>query len=210
MRKCSIFACYGLFLFGIGTLLAAESTEQSIRYERDESLETLFAQGTFEAGVTGGALFSPFLADRDRPTINYSITEIQVGYMLTGIIGTNWYRGNIEILGEGFGCDIFQGPGNYIAGGTIWGRYNFVQPAWRLVPFLQGGMGATSTDIDQQYVGQAFQFNLEIGIGARYLINPRWSLLAEFRYQHISNADTGSHNIGINSIGPILGFSYGF
>jgi lipid A 3-O-deacylase len=210
MRIRLIIVWYGLFLFGIAGLRAAEPTADTITSEREESREAFFSQGQFEAALTGGALFSPFLADRDRPTINYSITEIQVGYMLTGIIGTNWYRGNIEVLGEGFGSDIFQGPGNYIAGGTLWGRYNFVQPDWHIVPFVQGGMGATATDIDQQYVGQTFQFNLEIGIGARYLISPRWAVLAECRYQHISNADTGSHNIGINAIGPIVGFCYRF
>jgi hypothetical protein len=32
----------------------------------------------------------------------------------------------------------------------------------------------------------------------------------ECRYQHISNANTGKHNLGINAIGPLLGVSYFF
>lgn len=176
----------------------------------ETSIEDAFSRGRFEASLNSGALFSPFVAVAHRPTINYSITEIQLGYMLGDVKGDGWYRGNVELVGEGFGSGIFQGPGSFIAGATVWGRYNFVQPGWRFVPFFQAGAGLTSTDIPHRYVGQPFNFNLELGGGVRCFLTSRWAVNLEFRYQHISNANTGRHNLGINGAGPLLGVSYLF
>ena len=192
-----------------GITHAAEVTDLD-RKPVGDSVEELFSRGQMEAAVTSGVLFSPFLADIGRPTINYTITEIQIGYMLADVKSSGLIRGNFEVLGEGFGSAIFHGPGSYIAGATIWGRYNFVQPGWRLVPYIQGGMGLTSTDVATRYVGQPFNFNLNLSIGTRYFVAAKWAVQLEFRYQHISNANTARHNLGINSAGPILGVSYLF
>lgn len=174
------------------------------------STEDLFGRGRYELSFNNGVLFSPFLADKNRPVIDYTLSEVQFGYMLSPVKGRSWWRGNFEVAGEGFGSAIVEGPGSYIAGATVWLRYNFVPRASRWVPFVQAGAGLTGTDIDRGIVGQTFQFNLDIGIGARYLLSERWALAAEYRYQHISNADTGVHNLGINAHGPMLGISYLF
>ena len=187
---------------------AAEISDLDSPPER--SIEDRFARGQMEAALTSGALFSPFIATGGRPTINYTITEVQFGYMLEDVKSSGWTRGNFELLGEGFGSAIFQGPGSYIAGVTVWARYNFVQPRWHFVPFVQGGLGLTSTDIPRHIVGQPFNFNLNIGVGTRYFLSPRWSLQLEYRFQHISNANTGPHNLGINGSGPVLGVAYLF
>jgi lipid A 3-O-deacylase len=171
---------------------------------------SIFCKRQYEFALNSGAVFSPFVATGGRPTINYTITEAQLGYMLSEIGGQDWYRGNLEFVAEAFASGIFKGSGSYIAGGTLWLRYNFVPQNWRLIPFVQGGMGLTGTDIDRGIVGQVFNFNLEIGAGARVLLSRNWGASIECRYQHISNANTGVHNIGINSIGPVVGISYFF
>jgi len=172
--------------------------------------DVLFVKGRYEAALTSGVLFSPFIATDGRPTINYTISEAQFGYMLGDIKGTGFFRGNFELVGEAFGSAIFDGPGDYIVGMTLWGRYNFVQTNWRLIPYIQAGAGLTATDIDRHIVGQAFNFNLDLGIGARYLFSQKWALMLEYRYQHISNANSAQHNLGINASGPILGVAYLF
>ena len=164
----------------------------------------------YEFNFSNGVLFSPFVATGHRPTINYTMTEVQFGYMLTPVRGTGWWRGNIELAAEGFASGIFEGDGSWIAGGTVWGRYNFVQPSQRFIPFGQLGLGMVSTDVEHKVVGQPFNFNIELGLGTRYQLCDHWSVNLEFRYQHISNADSGRHNIGINAAGPILGVSYLF
>jgi lipid A 3-O-deacylase len=156
-------------------------------------------------------MFSPFGPSRNRPTINYTLTSVQVGYMLGSVKSNGWWRGNFELAGEGFGSAVFDGPGGYIAGGTLWLRYNFVpRNLWGLVPYVQGGAGLASTDIERDLVGQPFNFNLGVAVGLRYLINRHWDLHLEYRYQHISNADTASKNMGVNADGPFLGVSYFF
>ena len=176
----------------------------------DFSAEGLFSRGRYEAALNNGVLFSPFLATKNRPAIDYTLSEVQLGYMLGGVKGTGWWRGNFEVVGEGFGSGIYEGPGSYIAGATVWLRYNFVRPTCRLVPYVQAGAGLTSTDIDRGLVGEPFNFNLELGVGVRYFLSERWALALEYRYQHISNANIGAENVGINAQGPILGVSFLF
>src|SRR2546429_9839177 len=61
------------------------------------SIEDWFAHGRYEAAFTSGALFSPVGPTRGRPTINYTITELQFGYMLGNARGAGWLRGNFEL-----------------------------------------------------------------------------------------------------------------
>jgi hypothetical protein len=114
------------------------------------------------------------------------------------------------VLPEIFAADIYHGPGNYIAGATLWLRYNFVPEGWKFVPYIEGGGGGTSLDIPHNYDGKDFNFNLEAAVGFRYFIMPRCSLNAEYRFQHISNADLWDKNIGVNASGPSVGVSLFF
>jgi lipid A 3-O-deacylase len=186
------------------------SQAQSVEHAAAEDFTDFFDAGQYEASVNAGALFSPFVATYQRPTINYSVTSIELGYMLSNVKGHSLLRGNFEVLGDLFGDAIFKGDGSFITGVTIWGRYNFVQPGWRFVPFAQAGLGLTTTDIDHKIVGQPFNFNLNLGAGTRYMLSSRWAVELEYRFQHISNANTGAHNLGINAHGPVLGISYFF
>ena len=173
--------------------------------------EDHFQSGRFEAAVINGFYFSPFIATHNRPTIDYTYSGIQLGYMLGDVKGDGWRRGNFEVAGEAFGSAIVQGDGSFITGGTLWLRYNFVpQRTAKLIPFAEAGAGAVSTDISHDIVGQPFNFNLDMGLGARYFVSRNWALSLEYRFQHISNANTGNHNLGINSNGPFLGVSYFF
>src|SRR5206468_1803304 len=128
----------------------------------------------------------------------------------TEVEETGWLRGNLELAGEAFGSGIFEGPGGYVAGATFWVRYNLLRPSSHLIPYAQAGGGVALTDIDRRIVGQPFNFNLDLGLGTRYLFASHWSLNLEYRYQHISNANLGHHNLGINGHGPILGVSFFF
>jgi len=193
--------------------LAAPAADATVESDADQGhpTEHLFSSGRYEASVSNGALFSPFGPSRMRPTIDYSYSALQLGYMLGDVKGNGWWRGNFEVAGEGLASAIYEGPGGYIAGGTLWLRYNLVpRNGYGFVPFIQAGAGCVSTDIDHGIVGKPFNFNLEAGAGVRYLVGQNWSISLEFRFQHISNADTGEHNLGINGAGPILGVSYFF
>jgi len=174
------------------------------------SVENHFQSGRFEISAGEGILFSPFIATAARPTLNYELTELQLGYMLTPVRGSSFWRGNVEVAAGAFGGPLVTGRGSYVAGATAWLRYNFVPHLRRLSPFVQAGAGVTSTDLDRRVEGQDFNFNLNLGVGARYFINPNWSVNLEYRYQHISDDNLSSRNLGVNADGPMLSVSYFF
>ena len=118
-----------LFLFSnlaiSGTLTAGET-----------AAENHFQKGLFESSLGGGAMFSPFVTGLNRPVVDYTVTEIQLGYMVTDILGRSVWRGNVEIAGSAFGGGIFEGEGSYVSGVTGWLRYNFVPRDSRFMPFV--------------------------------------------------------------------------
>jgi lipid A 3-O-deacylase PagL len=199
----AIFFCWAVS----PAFAASPSTEPAAR---EFASAPLFERSQLELCLDSGVLFSPFVATRNRPTIDYTITEIQLGYMVTPVNHAGWLRGNLELLGDAFGGRVFEGVGSYVTGATAWLRYNLVPHSARLVPYAQAGGGFVFTDIDRGIVGEDFNFNLGLGVGARYFLSERWSLNLEYRYQHISNANLGRKNIGINAHGPILGVSWFF
>lgn len=155
-------------------------------------------------------MFSPVGAVVGRPTLNYTLSGVQLGWMLTDVNSLSWLRGNVEVAGEAIGGTPFEGRGTYLVGGTGWVRYNFVQPRWQVVPYVQAGAGAELTDFDARLLGERFNFNLNIGVGARWFVAQNWSVDLECRYQHLSNAKLSPHDIGVNAVGPMLGISYFF
>ena len=155
-------------------------------------------------------MFSPIGADKDRPTENYTLSGLQFAWMLTDVRGPGFLRGNLELPLEAMGGKVFNGKGSYMVGGTIWIRYNFIQPNWRVVPYLQLGAGAEATDMDEKLVGQTFNFNLDIGVGTRCFVAEKWAVNLECRYQHLSNGRLAKHDLGVNAVGPMIGVSYFF
>jgi lipid A 3-O-deacylase len=178
------------------------------------SLEDNFTPGFHEFNLGFGPMFSPIGNDEGRPVVNWVEGDVQLGYMLTSIHGDDFLggilRGNVELVGEAWGAGIYEETGSYIAGGTIWGRYNLIPKGAPLVPYLQVGIGGEMMDINHQYDGHEFNFNVCGAGGARYFLRPNLALNAELRLRHLSNANTADHNIGINALGPIVGISWFF
>ena len=177
-----------------------------------------FERGTWEI-ETGAGTFSSFSTTKaTRPTVNYQLEDIRLGWMYDSPRHDDWLggwlRGNSEFLLEIAGAPVTKGPGNYLAGGSALWRYNFVQPEARWIPYLQLGAGALDNNIykgrAQMEVGEAFEFVLQGDIGLRYLINEQWSISAEAGYRHISNADLSSRNEGLNSLGGLMEVSCRF
>lgn len=196
-----------LLLAGISSAQAQSATNGLLS---TESLDSFFHVGQMEATLTSGAMFSPFLATKGRPAINYTLSEVQVGYMLSDVKQVGFLRGNFEFAGQAFGGAVFDGPGNNLSGITLWGRYNYVPKTWKITPYAQAGAGLTYADVDRRVLGQEFNFNLDLGAGIRCFVARNWSVNLEYRYQHVSNADLARHNLGVNSQGVMLGVSYFF
>ena len=173
-----------------------------------------FDRGMWEMEGGAGEFCSFSTTSAKRVTINYQMEDLRLGWMYDSPRHTGWLRGNNEFLLEVSGGPVTKGPGSYLAGGSLLWRYNFVQPAARLVPYIQLGAGALGNDIytggGQREIGEAFEFVLQGDFGVKYLINDRWAVSGEAGYRHISNADLASRNEGLNSIGGLMQMSYSF
>jgi len=192
-----------LLMVACGTAAGEEADQQT-------DFSDYFQPDKYEVMLASGVMFSPIGADKGRHTVDYTLTGLQFGWMLTDVGRPVWWRGNWEVALEAMGGEVYKGRGSYIAGGTAWMRYNFVQPNWRLVPYVQAGAGAEGTDMDQRLIGEKFNFNLDVAAGLRCFVTRNWALDFECRYQHISNAKISNHDIGINAVGPMIGLSYFF
>jgi lipid A 3-O-deacylase len=173
-------------------------------------LSNYFNHEHHDVTLMSGSMFSPVGADRHRSTEDYTLSGLQFGWMLSDVGGRGWLRGNWEVSLEAMGGAVYNGKGSYIAGGTVWARYNFIPPNWLVAPYLQIGLGAEGTDMDEHLIGETFNFNLDVAAGMRCFVVRNWALDLELRYQHISNGTIAKHDIGINAVGPMIGVSYLF
>jgi hypothetical protein len=174
------------------------------------NIDDHFQRGWHEATVGSSVYISDLLVRFDRPDPYYCSGFLQAAYTVTPPVEGGMLRGSFQLAPEIFGAGVFHGPGHFFGGATLWFRYLFVQPGWRLVPFLEGGGGGTYIDIPHNFDGKAFNFNLDFGLGVRYFVCSNCSLDAEYRVQHISNANLWDHNIGLNAMGPSLGVTLYF
>jgi hypothetical protein len=189
-----------------GAVAQSASTSDTGSFSVDQN----FATGWHEATIGSGVFISNIIRTSNRPNCDYAFGYAEAGYMITEPKGDGFFRGSLELAPEIWGAGVYQGPGSYIAGATLLFRYNFVQPGWRVVPYIEAGGGGTFLNIPHSYDGKDFNFNLDGAIGLRYFLTEKCSINAEYRLQHISNADLWDHNVGLNADGPAVGFSVFF
>lgn len=217
MKRLSALIVLGLALTGtvmagqyggatIQSPLSSPLIEQEMPFDpwAEEGFEFTFIAGPFwgpSFGVEGG-----------RDPINYFSNSLRIGLNLTGIIGDSWYRGCFQFVGELFAAEIYNtvGGGSIVIGPNALFRYNFIQEGWPVVPYLQLGPGLVYTDTDNNAIGSAFGFQLNAGVGLRFMINEKWAISGEFDWHHMSNAGFAKSNWGSNEAGAQLGISYFF
>jgi hypothetical protein len=172
-----------------------------------------FDKGRMELQVGATGYFS-FNNSGSRPEVNDVGGLVRLGWMLGDVAGDGFLRGNFEFLIEASASGIVDGPGDVLASGVLLLRYNFVQPDSKFVPYFQLGGGGTYSDMHedetQRLIGSEWSFNLQAGFGLRYLWSDRCALFLEANYRHISNADTADRNVGLNSVGAVVGVSMFF
>jgi hypothetical protein len=143
-----------------------------------------------------------------RPLFSFNETDLQLGYMLP-VWGSSFYRGNIEALAHLFLWESTREHSGFLGGGALDLHYNFVQPGWRLVPYIGASLGLSGNDLyvqqSQRIIGGPFEFVLQAKVGARYFIDKNWGFLIEGGYQHVSNNDIYPRNVGVNQTGGRFG-----
>ena len=125
----------------------------------------------------------------------------------------SWARGYNQFCLTLMAEPIVRGIENHYFGVNFGGRYNFVRPNWRIVPYVSGGLGLGWIDSSPDMrgsQGQNFTFNILTAIGFSYQIDSHWKIDAGAQYQHLSNGGQTDPNPSLNLIGPQIGVSYSF
>lgn len=199
------------FVFcGIGLFLSCAAHAKSVEGDVSGESNSPFTRNRMSIQLVSGAVFSPFIWKMQRPKLDFFQTNLRLGWMLTEPgRGHSILRGCHELLLEFTHAVIFSGGGHYMYGITPLGRYNFVQPNAKWVPYFQGGVGIIYTDAykdkSQNVIGQAFGFTPQFGVGLQYFAGKAWSIDLEGKLEHISNAGMSSRNEGVNGGGIFLG-----
>jgi len=208
-----------------GSVATSEVPDFNSKIYYKNNLEFSFDAGWLPYNIP--LIFDPLMGDkfaRQSGTVDYSLVPLilTLRWHLYDACGPWFLRGNTDFTIGGGYTAITKGPESRYVPVITGARYNFVQPNWRIVPYLEvrGGMGFTDAKQPEEVKhhqpavgqGQDFTFTFIMGGGARYNFNPRYSMSLGISYMHISNlylSEPKYYNHGINVVGPNFGFNVG-
>ena len=173
------------------------------------------ARAAETAAATAGSEFA-FLSGYGISHRYFGATRTQVqtwdailryGHFLSDEVGKgSWYQGRHEILVElpyHLGLDH---DGRSMVGGYLLGSWKFTSLK-DFAPYVFAGGGILYVDLGLPTMGSKLDFSYQGGTGLQYFLRPDLALMAEYRYHHVSNADTASPNEPINSSKILLGIT---
>jgi len=176
--------------------------------DKDWTIE--LGSGVQFSNVRSGQPNQPYTVVPIDLTASLKLDDVSLGDCAWGI-----FRGYSEFYFRGEYEDIVHGPENHYEGIMAGPRYNFVQPGWKVIPFVEGGVGIGFADSKPQLagLGEDFNFTFDVAAGAKYQIDCDWFVRLAVDYQHISNAglsEPTNPNHPIDELGPKLSFGYSF
>jgi hypothetical protein len=165
-------------------------------------------------------LFNPLMGEKwNQNPLDYTLVPIiaSLRWHWGNIAAPSFIRGNTDLTFSLSYTDIPRGPEHLYAAFMFGARRNFVQPNWRIVPYVEARAGVGYTDAKGPYgvlyaQGQDLTFNFILGGGVRYNFNPRYSISSGIAYMHVSNAYLSQpkvYDYGINVFGPTFGITVG-
>ncbi|MCE0522722.1 MAG: acyloxyacyl hydrolase [Methylacidiphilales bacterium] len=185
-----------------------EITPPACNSEKDWTIE--IASGVAWSNVRDAPPVKPYELVPINLTASLKLDEVGLDNFLGG-----WLRGYSEFYFSGEYQQIVYGPENHFEGLMVGPRYNFVQPGWKIIPYIEGGVGFGFADADPMHggLGQDFNFTFDTAAGIRYNFNGDFFMRLAVVYQHISNAGMSepvNPNNPIDELGPKISFGYSF
>ena len=161
-----------------------------------------FGYGKKRVALTAGpALGFDFLESRGNDNADVE-QVVALGSWSKGISDRmaieHWYAGNFDLVGEGQLLFNQEPHSGFFGGATLSLRYNLLEFG-RVTPFAHVGVGGGYLAYDLEDQRDGFNFALQAGLGLHWSVARRRGLFVEYRYHHISNANTRHPNSGINS-----------
>lgn len=176
----------------------------------DLNARTRVTKGTLEFGLLGGYWKGNDLFQNAPSTNREAIYMLpQLGLVFTDELGSGMLAGNVEGLIEPVAAHYYEPFSASLFGGSLVLKYNFLSFG-RWMPFWDAGAGMSWTDLAPRIPEQSTQFNfiLQTGPGVSYFVSENWAITAGFRFHHISNANIGDRNTGLNAWLFNLGVSF--
>ena len=170
----------------------------------------VMTKGTVELGGALGYAQGTTVVG-NGPSANRSAVFVmpRLGMVLTDPLGSSWWQGNVEFVVQPVFARFTRPFAAEAAGGSFLLKYNFLSFG-RWVPFWDVGAGMIWTNLAPRIPEQStqFEFVLETGPGVHYFLTDRITWTMGVRLHHISNANLGDRNTGINGVLPYIGLSF--
>ena len=202
LRRTLVELVFVLGLFAAPTSEAAAQTGSDYRLVR----------GMNEFGLWGGGSPDSFDFIGTVEDRNLLLFGLRYGR----VIGA-WDSLSLEYTLDVIPASVLFEPGSVRSGSsTIYGaglspvgfKLNFGQESW-IKPFVAASFGFLYFQKDVPVPRSAhFNFAPEVGFGAQFFLAPRRALTLGYKWHHISNANTGRSNPGMDSHVFYAGFSF--
>jgi len=191
-----------------GTDMTQITPPATIVTEKEWTLE--LGSGTTFSNVRSGLPNQAYTIVPVSLTASLALDDVSLDNFLGG-----WLRGYSEFYFRGDYDEIVRGPEHHFEGLMVGPRYNFVQPGWKLIPYVEGGVGFDFADSNPSHggLGQDFNFSFDVGAGAKYQFTDNFFGRLGVEYQHLSNgglSEPVNPNHPIDALGPVLSFGYAF
>jgi len=128
------------------------------------------------------------------------------GHFLADEQGAGWYRGRHELLLELPLHLAVDRDDRLMTGGYILGSWKFTARR-DLIPYLFAGGGILYVDLGLPSMGSRLDFSYQGGAGIQYFLGRKTAFSLEYRYHHVSNANTAAPNEPLNASKILLGLS---
>ena len=188
-----------LFPFGSGHVVAAAPNARDV--VKSGTIELGFLSGYWQ----GNNFFG------NAPNANRTAVYFlpQIGMVLTDEVGPGFFAGNFELLVEPLAAHYYEPFSASAFGGSLVMKYNFLSFG-RVMPFWDAGAGMLWTDLAPRIPEQSTPFNfvLQTGPGVHVFFTKQLALTLGVRFHHISNANLGDRNLGLNAWLVNGGFSF--
>ncbi len=181
--------------------------------ETRKAVPKLYCRGMHEIGVSFGygVGFQVGAPNPELEDTRFIVLSPRLGILSSNPLGEGrWYESNFQLLAEATLLTQHEPKKGVAGGGGLLFRMNFLgaRERYALVPYIDYGMGMVSLDFDLRDQDDGWAFTLLVGAGLRRMLDDRSAVSLEWRYHHISNADTHGENHGINT--HIFALSYSF
>ncbi|MGH7265420.1 MAG: acyloxyacyl hydrolase [Candidatus Rokuibacteriota bacterium] len=190
----------------VGTLIAVQAGSWIAGPADAQTLR--LPAGTKEVSLAGAYSVShKTVGGDDVETVNGFHLIPHFGYVL--VDRSERIPGSLEILAEPTLIYLDATESSTLAG--LSGMLRWLFTGWpAMYPFVEGGAGIVGGDANLRQTNCDLNYIVQGGVGGLVPLSERTAVTLGYRFQHLSNGDRCSNNLGLNSSVVHVGFSYFF